>query len=277
MTARFASLRTAVATGEAVDPGPLGSLRPIVKLGTKPGEKKLSIALEPAKIITGRVTYADNGKPVPHAPLSVMSRSDTLRGGRLSRFKADSEGRFGINPPTGDHFGVTIQAPDGQPYLSLMKTIDWPKGAVEQTVEFALPRGGLISGKVTEHDSGKPVGGAIVRFTPYTVSRADSSAYGVPSLTNSDGSFRIAGVPDRGYVVVQGPSDDYSSQGIGPCRRQAFLRSTRKQAILCARLHVHRPEARERGPTSRLDDPAAGLTVKGRVVGRRPGKRCRMP
>ena len=33
----------------------------------------MTAALVPAQIITGRVTYADTGKPVPHAQLEVIS------------------------------------------------------------------------------------------------------------------------------------------------------------------------------------------------------------
>ena len=38
-----------------------------------PGPKQLTMALEPARIIKGRVTYADTARPVPHARLSVGS------------------------------------------------------------------------------------------------------------------------------------------------------------------------------------------------------------
>ena len=266
---RFASLRTSVMTGGAADLGPPlnppFNLRPTVKLDTTAGVNKLTMALEPAQTITGRVTYADSGKPVPHAPLSVSSRSDTRRGGGLSRFKADSEGRFRINAPTGDHFGVTTQSPDGQPYLALMKTIDWPKGAVEHTVELALPRGAVISGKVTEQDSGKPVGGAIVRFTPYTIQRTSSRSEGVPSVTSSDGSFQIAGVPDRGYVVVQGPSDDYVLKEFGAAGGAFTAQPGNRRFYAHAYTFV---DLKSGSAAQRVDlTIQRGLSVKGRVVG----------
>ncbi len=45
--------------------------------------KQVTLALQPAQIITGRVIYADTGKPVSHARLRVM---------------ADSEGEAGHSP-----------------------------------------------------------------------------------------------------------------------------------------------------------------------------------
>jgi hypothetical protein len=61
--------------------------------------KPITLALEPAKVITGRVIYADTGKPVPHAQLAVVTRNR-----HVPDFEADAEGRFRINPPSGDRY-----------------------------------------------------------------------------------------------------------------------------------------------------------------------------
>ena len=39
--------------------------------------KPLTMALQPAQIIKGRITYADTGQPVPHALISVSARRST--------------------------------------------------------------------------------------------------------------------------------------------------------------------------------------------------------
>ena len=85
------------------------------------------MALQPAQTITGRVTYADTGKPVPHALIAVFAMTRPRRH-RPSDFQADAEGRFRINPMAGDRFNVATQSPDGQPYLGVTKWLDWPKG-----------------------------------------------------------------------------------------------------------------------------------------------------
>ncbi|MFI5459789.1 MAG: sigma-70 family RNA polymerase sigma factor [Isosphaerales bacterium] len=213
---RFASHFTRIeTTGGTVFESRPGIRVPAVKLDAGADPKKLTIALPPAQIITGRVTYADSGKPVPHAPLSVSASAKGSGGSRSTHFEADGEGRFRVNPSPGDRFSLTTQSPDGQPYLSVSKRIDWPKGAVEQSVDLSLPRGVVIGGKVTEEGSGKPVAGAVVRFTPYEHASSNPSSSSVPSATGSDGSFRLAAPPGPGYVVTQGPSDDYVLREMG--------------------------------------------------------------
>ena len=59
--------------------------------------KPVTLALEPAKIIKGRITDADTGKPIPHAQLRVLSY-DSATGARANEFEADAEGRFRANP-----------------------------------------------------------------------------------------------------------------------------------------------------------------------------------
>jgi hypothetical protein len=123
--------------------------------------KQLTAALKPAQIITGRIAYADTGEPVSDAWVSVAARN-AGRGGGSASFKANNEGRFRANPAPGDHFVVYAVPPEGQPYLGLLKEFEWPKGAVEHSVDLALPRGVTIRGKVTEQSSGKAIAGATV-------------------------------------------------------------------------------------------------------------------
>ena len=124
------------------------------------GSKPLTMALRPAQIITGRITYADTGKPVPHALLVVSAGGEGQRGSRPTHFQADAGGRFRTNPSPGDEFTVLASPPAGQPYLGTTKGFEWPKGAIEYSLNLSLPRGVLIRGKVTEDDSGRPIAGA---------------------------------------------------------------------------------------------------------------------
>ena len=62
--------------------------------------KPLTLALEPARIIKGRVTDADTGKPIPHAQVSGLVLSTETQG-ILNEFEADAEGRFRANPLSG--------------------------------------------------------------------------------------------------------------------------------------------------------------------------------
>ena len=123
----------------------------------------ITAAMEPAKVIIGRVTFADTGKPVPHASISIWA----YRGGPAypSDYETDAEGNFRANPFSTDRYAVAVQAPDGQPYLGASTGIfDWTKGSFERRVDLVLPRGVMLRGKVVEEGSGQPVDGAALGY-----------------------------------------------------------------------------------------------------------------
>ena len=90
--------------------------------------KPITAAMEAAKVIAGRVTFGDTGKPVAHAAISIWA----YRGGPAysSEYETDGEGTFRANPFSTDSYAVSVQAPDGQPYLDAGTGIfKWTKGA----------------------------------------------------------------------------------------------------------------------------------------------------
>ncbi len=227
--------------------------------------KPLTMALEPAKIINGRVTYADTGKPVPRALLMVQSYKREGGGRGDTEFETDADGRFRINPTSGDGYNVRAYPPAGQPYLSIMQRFEWPKGAIEHSLDLDLPRGVSIHGKVTEEGSGQPIAAATVRFIAFAERGNAASNSGSTVLdTAADGSFQFGALPSPGYLSVIGPSDDYVLQTIGdqmvktgqPGGRRFYshanIRLDLKPGIRDKEVHV----ALRRG-----------TTVKGRVIG----------
>ncbi len=181
-----------------------------------PGDaKQFTMALQPPRIISGRVTYADTGKPVPHASIFVGAEAAGQRLLRSTRLQADDEGRFRANPSPGDRFRVGATPPAGQPYMSVNKTFDWPKGAVEHPVDLVLSRGMLIHGKVTERGSIKPVAGARLHFNSKSIQGTGSSNLSTLAETAADGSYQLVAEPRAGYLAVRGPGDDYVFASIG--------------------------------------------------------------
>ena len=204
---RFAIPLTTLQTAEKVD-----ARLPFARLGTikvdpGPDPKPIAIALQPAKTIVGRVTYADTGGPVPHA----------LVASGASYSEADAEGRFRVSagPAAAGRFGVRAQSPDGAPYLMTFKQGEWPKGAIEQSADIALPRGVVVRGKITEEGTGRPVAGAVVLVTSPPSRGGPPPGAGVPGVTGPDGTYRVAAPPGPGYLVVQGPDDDYVLREFG--------------------------------------------------------------
>jgi protocatechuate 3,4-dioxygenase beta subunit len=183
--------------------------------GDRDAAKEVSLALYPPTIIEGRVLAADTGQPIPDAGLTVSGGFGGLTGGMSTRFRADGQGRFKINPCAGDDFLVHVLPPEGQPYLPLETELKWPKGAVKKEIDLTLPRGVLIRGKATEQGTGRPVARASVQFFPMKPPR--DLVYGIDTnvATGEDGSFQLTVPPGKGYLTVVGPTLDYIPQEIG--------------------------------------------------------------
>jgi RNA polymerase sigma factor (sigma-70 family) len=184
----------------------------VLNVATDDGE--VIKALEPAHIIEGTVAYADTGKPVAGARLTVFAARSELDSWFGIDGRADENGRFRINPRPGSSFQVSAYAPDGEPYLTVQKRVKWPPAAVKQQVELKLPRGVLVRGQLTEADSGRAVAKATVQFLPR---QADNPNYRRDVLTGwestvvggDDGRFDICVLPGPGHLLIHGPTPDY--------------------------------------------------------------------
>ncbi len=173
--------------------------------------KTLPAALAPSQILNVRVTYADTEEPVPHSPLRVGASSG--RAQTIDESETDDAGEARINSwPADRSYSVIAYPPEAQPYLVASGRVEWPKGALEQTLNIALPRGVLVHGKVTEEGTGKPVAGARVEFA--TRRGPGDAGSSMSAHTNSDGSFRLGAEPEPGYIFARGTDDDYVFQSI---------------------------------------------------------------
>ena len=174
--------------------------------------KPQSVELQPARTMTGRVTYADTRKPAARARVQIagFDQFQVGVGARPVITATDDEGRFRASPGPGADGAVTAFAPNGRPYLVAAKNIDWPKGAVSYSADLTLPRGTIVGGKVTEHDSDRPIADAFVTlFHGQSANDSVPVRASRPVQTGADGSFTLV-TPNRpGYLVVRGPADDF--------------------------------------------------------------------
>jgi RNA polymerase sigma factor (sigma-70 family) len=233
-----------------------------VATDNSPDAKSLTMALRPAQIITGRVICADTGKPVPRAQITVSAMNEGSNATQPTYFQTDADGRFRTNPAPGDRFSVRATPPSGLPYLYASDRFEWPKGAIEHSLDLSLPRGVLIRGKVTEEGSERPVAGASVTFLAYR-GGGQSSREGARTTTLADGSFEVTGLPHPGHVIVRSPSEDYVLREIGN-------RELSEDQAGGMRLYSHAFIAINAKPAG--TDTAVkislrrGVTVKGRIV-----------
>jgi hypothetical protein len=181
---------------------------------SKPEEaESVTRVLEPARVVQGRVTYADTGKPAANVEVQSWGKSHV---------RTDANGRFRLMAmcgpvDSGEECGILIAySPEGEPYCNAERVFKWSKGAVKHSIDIALLRGVLVRGKVTDEKTGQPIPGAHVQYfiqqdkLPAEEAVPNNFVNGRDMTeTGPDGTFRIACRAAPGYLLIQGPDADY--------------------------------------------------------------------
>ena len=144
-------------------------------------------------------------------------------------------------------------------YLKANKRVTWPKGAAEQSLDFALTRGTVIRGTVVEEGTGRPIAGAMVTF-------AGNNTASDTTRTSADGAFELAVWPRTGHLGVHAPSDDYIEHELGYHQIHQIAggaggqRQYANASIAC--------DPKPGGPALNLHIALRrGMTVSGRIIG----------
>ena len=170
-----------------------------------------------AASIAGRVTIA--GKPAANAVITVVEtdlKSDAGESGLRIPFQAktrtDGDGRYLVSGlPEGRYVVsamlkafVLAQSSDN-PELSRTVTLD--EGEARENIDFALIRGGVMTGRVMD-DEGAPL--IAKRIQLYTVDEQGQKRYYQSpfmyemSETDDRGVYRIYGLPPGRYIISAG-------------------------------------------------------------------------
>jgi protocatechuate 3,4-dioxygenase beta subunit len=172
--------------------------------------------------IRGRVVAADTGGPLRRAQIHLGSSEL-----RISRtVSTDSEGRFEIaDLPAGTYF-LTVTR---NGYASLQfgqqrpfepgRILELANGQLIDRVDFALPRGAVIAGRVTDQ-LGEPVVGVSMQAMRYHYMPGGDMPAGerrlIPAdgrgmlsmVTNDLGEFRVSGLLPGTYVLSANPGEE---------------------------------------------------------------------
>jgi RNA polymerase sigma factor (sigma-70 family) len=168
------------------------------------------LTLAPAQVVEVRTTSADDGKPIAGVWVNVLAARNLSQPATGAR--TDDQGIARILPATGESFVITADPPVSEPYLDQQTFLDWPKGAVRQTMEVKLSRGIRVHGTITEETSRAAIAGALVRYFQ-TIRNNPVFRRGQgqrrEAVTGPDGKFEIIVPAGPGHLLVRAASPDY--------------------------------------------------------------------
>jgi hypothetical protein len=155
--------------------------------------------------ISGRVVAADTGSPIRRAQINVNSRDAQFN----RSVTTDSEGRYELaSLPAGryrlfvDKAGyVALEYGQARPFEA-GKPLDIAEGQALDKIDFSLPRGSAITGRITD-EFGDPVTDVQVQVLRYQFVNGERQLVnaGRTSQTDDLGAYRIFGLMPGDYVV----------------------------------------------------------------------------
>jgi hypothetical protein len=165
--------------------------------------------------IRGRVVAADNGTPLRRAQVRVSAAE--LRINRS--VNTDAEGRYEFSELPAGRYNifvarsgyVSLQFGQRRPFES-GRPLDVGNAQIIERIDFALPRGGVIAGRITD-ELGEPLAGVRMQAMRYqylpTGQRQLTPVGGAPFgiTTNDLGEFRLYSLMPGTYIVSAAPVD----------------------------------------------------------------------
>lgn len=172
--------------------------------------------------IAGRVVAADTGAPIRRADVQLTAPET---GVKLAR--TDQEGRFDFRDLPAGRYSLGASRPG---YVSVQygqrrafepgRPIELADKQVVPRADIAMPRGGVIAGRITD-EFGEPVAEAMISVMrrSWANGRRRLMPAGRTAQTNDLGQYRVYGLPPGEYYVsgsVRGLERPMAGPGPGP-------------------------------------------------------------
>lgn len=205
----------------------VGAQAPIPQLPTgtpMPGVQPpaQSVPADAVATIEGRVTASDTGSPLRGAHIQLYGSGPNARVNRSAR--ADRDGRYRFDRMTPGPYTILASRPGFVTMRAGQKSpreraILWLLSPAEtERVDFALPRGGVIFGRLTD-DTGEPLAG--IQLIPLRVLHSPNGERlqpdnSLPFSNHSDdrGDFRVAGLAPGTYVLAAQHQSDEDGENL---------------------------------------------------------------
>jgi hypothetical protein len=181
-------------------------------------------------VLKGRVTAADTGRPLRRARVTVSAPSLSDGGRRTT--STDGDGRFEVTGLPAARYRISVNRSG---YLPLEfgqrrpgeqgRPLQLDEGETLEHVDFALPRMGVIAGRVMD-EAGEPMEGVSVyalRSMFFDGQRRLVPVISSNIVTDDAGEFRIARVPPGSYFVVASTKETWMGVEAGKPRLFGYL------------------------------------------------------
>ena len=174
-------------------------------------------------VISGRVTSGDKG--IANVPVQLYAQDRFPNRSAIASAKTDYQGNYKLtNVPAGRYtisaVAPTMVAQSDTPYGGPGKLVTLAEGETVEKIDFALVRGGVITGRITDAD-GAPVIEEQVQLNPVgQPGPMRSSMMFNPFMMQTDdrGIYRIYGIPPGNYNVSVGVSKEGGFGSYGGAR-----------------------------------------------------------
>lgn len=214
----------------------------------------------PGATFTGKITI--KGKGAPRIAVGLLLIDDSMH--RSTRYRAitDDEGNYRITNVGPGKYRIVVVAPGFiVPASYTDKTFLITKNETVETVDFALMRGGVITGRVTD-SSGRPVIEEEISIAPVEPGQ-QYTGFSQQRRTDDRGIYRIIGVSPGKYRVAAGqPEHDFGARAGGYSQTFHPAEADASKATII--------EVTEGGVTANVDitlpDPIVYYSAFGRII-----------
>src|SRR5687767_3015755 len=155
--------------------------------------------------ISGRVIAADTGTPIRRAQININSRdaqfnrSVTTDGDGRYELATLPAGRYRLSVNKAGY--VALEYGQARPFEA-GKPLDITAGQVLDKIDFSLPRGSAITGRITD-EFGDPITDVLVQALRYQFVNGERSLVDAGRVAQTDdlGAYRIFGLMPGDYIV----------------------------------------------------------------------------
>jgi RNA polymerase sigma factor (sigma-70 family) len=165
----------------------------------------------PTKPIAGVVRDRDTKKPLAGVTIQSHTMADSPNYSpdeNVVRTTTDKDGRYRlVGMPCGDGNRIVVVPGRIEPYLVCVSDVPSTPGLQPVTVDFELKRVVWIEGKITDKATGQPLWSTV----GYYARASNPNVRDHPGFerlpgegieTQADGSYRVAGLPGAGFLMV---------------------------------------------------------------------------